>query len=182
MRPNRHAIQRLLLSSSALVAAVAWADVATAQDDDASDGDIIIVTGTRITSPNVTAASPINTIGQDEIARQFTPERRARVPGSADHDPGRRSEREQRHGRRRVGRPSRLGAERSLIMIDGKRLVPYNYDGIVDINTIPLQMLERVDIITGGARRSTARTRCRARSTSSFAMTSRARSSRVPTR
>ena len=36
-------------------------------------------------------------------------------------------------------------------MIDGKRLAPYDIDGIVTTDVIPINMLERVDIVTGGA-------------------------------
>jgi outer membrane receptor protein involved in Fe transport len=44
-----------------------------------------------------------------------------------------------------------LGANRNLVLIDGRRGTPGNATGVVDINTIPSAAVERVEIITGGA-------------------------------
>jgi outer membrane receptor protein involved in Fe transport len=44
-----------------------------------------------------------------------------------------------------------LGSQRNLILIDGKRVTPYDVNGIVDTQVIPTALLERVDVITGGA-------------------------------
>ena len=44
-----------------------------------------------------------------------------------------------------------LGAERTLVLLDGQRLVPTNPNGAVDLNLIPMALLEDVDVITGGA-------------------------------
>jgi outer membrane receptor protein involved in Fe transport len=44
-----------------------------------------------------------------------------------------------------------MGAQRTLILIDGQRTVSARADGVVDINNIPQQLVSRVDIVTGGA-------------------------------
>ncbi|HZL93245.1 MAG TPA: TonB-dependent receptor, partial [Vicinamibacterales bacterium] len=44
-----------------------------------------------------------------------------------------------------------LGANRNLVLMDGRRLTPADLDGRTDTNFIPLALIERVDIITGGA-------------------------------
>ncbi len=44
-----------------------------------------------------------------------------------------------------------LGSQRNLILIDGKRLIPYNHNGLVDTSMIPTALIERIDIVTGGA-------------------------------
>jgi outer membrane receptor protein involved in Fe transport len=44
-----------------------------------------------------------------------------------------------------------LGANRSLVLLDGKRPAPANALMVTDINSIPSAMLERVEIISGGA-------------------------------
>lgn len=44
-----------------------------------------------------------------------------------------------------------LGAQRTLVLLDGQRLVPTNPNGAVDLNLIPMALLENVDVITGGA-------------------------------
>ena len=151
-RKRSHGALFARASVLALLAGGSMATSALAQDsEDEGDGDVIIVTGTRIQNPNIAAASPVNTIGQDEIAKQFTPnvERVFRdlpltIPGDGENV-------NNGTGGAATIDLRGLGPERSLVMIDGKRLVPYNFNGIVDVNTVPLNLIERVDVITGGA-------------------------------
>jgi iron complex outermembrane recepter protein len=44
-----------------------------------------------------------------------------------------------------------IGANRNLVLLDGRRATPGNASEIVDINTIPSLAIERVETITGGA-------------------------------
>lgn len=44
-----------------------------------------------------------------------------------------------------------LGANRTLVLLDGRRTQPNNASLVVDTNTIPLAALDSVEIITGGA-------------------------------
>lgn len=44
-----------------------------------------------------------------------------------------------------------IGANRTLVLIDGRRGTPGNANGTVDVSTIPNAALERVEIISGGA-------------------------------
>lgn len=44
-----------------------------------------------------------------------------------------------------------LGSQRNLVLMNGRRLVPATLGGSVDTNSIPVALLERVDLITGGA-------------------------------
>jgi iron complex outermembrane receptor protein len=44
-----------------------------------------------------------------------------------------------------------LGPNRSLVLIDGKRVQPINGLLAVDVNTIPTAAIDRVEVITGGA-------------------------------
>ena len=44
-----------------------------------------------------------------------------------------------------------LGANRALVLLDGKRVVTTAATGTVDMNTIPQALIERVETITGGA-------------------------------
>ncbi|MDH3810443.1 MAG: TonB-dependent receptor plug domain-containing protein [Gammaproteobacteria bacterium] len=120
-------------------------------DDDELVLDEIITTGTRIKNQNVVAASPITTIGAEEIAQQQTPniERVFRdlpitIPGDGENVNNGTA------GQATLDLRG-LGPERSLILIDGKRLAPFDINGIVSTDVIPVNMLERVDVVTGGA-------------------------------
>ena len=44
-----------------------------------------------------------------------------------------------------------LGPNRALVLMDGRRLMSSNPNGSVDLNTIPMSMIENVVVITGGA-------------------------------
>ena len=44
-----------------------------------------------------------------------------------------------------------LGAQRTLILLDGRRIVPSTANGTTDISILPDAILSRVDVVTGGA-------------------------------
>jgi outer membrane receptor protein involved in Fe transport len=44
-----------------------------------------------------------------------------------------------------------LGPERTLILLDGRRVVPSNANGNTDISLLPEGLIKRVDLVTGGA-------------------------------
>ncbi|MFV3131253.1 TonB-dependent receptor plug domain-containing protein [Niveispirillum sp. KHB5.9] len=44
-----------------------------------------------------------------------------------------------------------IGANRTLILLDGQRVAASTLTGLVDINTLPQALVKRVDIVTGGA-------------------------------
>jgi outer membrane receptor protein involved in Fe transport len=44
-----------------------------------------------------------------------------------------------------------IGAERTLILLDGRRVVPSTSNGTVDISILPEALVQNVDVVTGGA-------------------------------
>lgn len=111
----------------------------------------VSVTGTRIRSPGVTSNSPISSVGAEEIkagqpvvVEEFFKTLPAAVPaiGSGTNNGTGGGATIDIRG---------LGANRSLVLIDGRRIVPFNLTGAVDTNTIPISLLQRVDLVTGGA-------------------------------
>ncbi len=132
----------------ALVAASAYGVAANAQD---SEIEQVVVTGTRITLPGIESASPITTVSSQEIQLQQTPsvEKVVRIlPGASPGDNG--NVNNGTAGASTINLRG-LGSQRNLIMMDGKRLTPYNTNGVVDTSIIPTPLVERLDIITGGA-------------------------------
>ncbi|MEW6763928.1 MAG: TonB-dependent receptor [Pseudomonadota bacterium] len=112
---------------------------------------VVEVTGTRITSPGVTSNSPISSITAAEIqstqpvaVEEFFKNLPAAAPsiGQGTNNGSGGAATIDLRG---------LGSNRSLVLINGRRLVPYNLDGNVDTNSIPLALLNRVDLVTGGA-------------------------------
>src|SRR3546814_4272062 len=44
-----------------------------------------------------------------------------------------------------------LGQNRTLVLINGTRAIPFSFRNAVDVNSIPAPLLKRVDVLTGGA-------------------------------
>ncbi|QLC25499.1 TonB-dependent receptor [Parasphingopyxis algicola] len=111
----------------------------------------IVVTGTRITNPNLEQSSPIQVVGQDEIDyRQATnaEELIGELPGIAAGTNN--SVNNGSNGTSTLNLRN-LSSTRSLVLLDGTRLVPSTILSQTDLNIIPIALVERVEIITGGA-------------------------------
>lgn len=151
---------RVALLAGAGLGAFALTAPAQAQDDGASaeEGQAIVVTGSRIVRQDYSSNSPIVTVGDELLQQsstaaieqnlnklpQFTP---AKTPaGGGDIQPTATNT----PGAATVSLRG-LGANRNLVLLDGRRATPSNAAGIVDINTIPSAAIARVEIITGGA-------------------------------
>ena len=114
-------------------------------------GGEIIVTGTLIRNPNLTSSSPVAVVGQQEI--------QLKAPNSAEDIlrtiPGVVPGLGQNVNNGATGQATvdlrGLGAKRNLVMLDSTRIVPATSTGLVDLNNIPLSLIDRVDVLTGGA-------------------------------
>lgn len=147
-----------LLASTIFVAAGMVAGAAFAQpvqqaaaESAPRTQDVVIVTGTRIQTPGVVSSSPITTVGGAEIALQQVAEAEKLLRNLPITVPGDGAN--VNNGTAGVSTVNMrgLGAQRNLILLDGKRMTPYNIDGQVDVSIVPVAMLDRVDIVTGGA-------------------------------
>lgn len=146
---------RLMISSAlactALSVAPAAAQEAPPPEPTTTTNTDIIVTGTLIRNPNLEKSSPISVIGAEEIqlqqsnnAEEFLRE----LPGVA---PSIGSAVNNGQGGSSFVDLRGLGINRNLALLDGMRLVPARADGAADLNNIPLALVERVDVLTGGA-------------------------------
>ncbi|MEP7349684.1 MAG: TonB-dependent receptor [Sphingorhabdus sp.] len=124
-----------------------------AQDaaEEAETDTEIVVTGSLIRNPNIESSSPVNVTTADEInLRQsnVAEDILRDVPGVAANVGS--STNNGNEGASFVDLRG-LGAARNIVLLDSQRLVPANLNGNVDLNNIPLALLERVDVLTGGA-------------------------------
>ena len=106
----------------------------------------IIVTGSRITRPNTSAAAPVTSVTSDAIRAQAAvniEEVLNRLPQIA---PDSQQNYQDSDGRQRV-KLRNLGFERTLTLIDGKRAGTMNG---VDLNMIPTALIERVGFHSAG--------------------------------
>lgn len=139
----------LLVVAAILAAPVQAQDVGA--DETGGTADEIIVTGTLIANPNLEKSTPVAVISSDEIdLRQVTvAEHLLRdLPGSV---PGVGSAVSFGSRGAATANLRGLGAGRNLVLLDGNRVVPTDLGGFADLNNIPLGLVERVDVLTGGA-------------------------------
>src|SRR5687768_8532618 len=163
-RMNIQFRQRLLattlLVGSSVVATPAWAQdepegpgVQTAESipaEESSQGDIV-VTGTLIKNPNLTSSAPVNSVGEEEIELQqanVAEELLRELPGAV---PSIGSAVNNGNGGASFVNLRGMGSNRNVVLLDGVRLVPAELFGRFDLNNIPLALIQRVDVLTGGA-------------------------------
>lgn len=139
------------VSAFMLVSLLGGAAQAQAQNATAPKSDeTIVVTGSRIPHPDIESNSPVSVVSAETIKLAATNETDRilntlpQVAGSAGAGTNLGS------GSATVNLRN-LGAVRTLVMINGRRVVGSTPDGVVDINMIPPALLARVDVLTGGA-------------------------------
>lgn len=118
--------------------------------DASSQGDIV-VTGSLIRNPNLISSSPVASVGQTELQLRNTVNAEniiREIPGTV---PGIGSNVNNGNGGFSSVNLRGLDSQRNLVLIDGDRLVPADQDGTFDLNNVPVALLERVDVLTGGA-------------------------------
>src|ERR1700736_886906 len=156
-------IATMLLSTAmaGLTVSNALAETPSAPADSREKGETleaIVVTGSRIARRDFQSDSPIATIdnstlaaaGQPTLDRaigelpQFAAAQGMSEVGDVQGSTG-------FAGGQAYGDLRGLGPNRALILMDGRRLMSSNPNGSIDLNTIPMSMIENVEVITGGA-------------------------------
>ncbi len=126
-----------------------WSDVALAQDGDLED---ILVTGSRIARPDFEAPSPIVTLPAAafeqtaavsvERTLNTLPQFAASATGTSN-DPA-------NDGQANVSLRG-IGVAQTLVLLDGRRLMPADGRGSPDLNVLPPALISGVEVVTGGA-------------------------------
>ncbi len=138
--------------SAALIALatglVAASGAAAQTANDAQAADDVVVTGTRIRRPDLTSNSPLTSVDAQELTLQGTNNienalnRLPQFTADANENVSNGS-----NGTAQVNLRN-LGSNRVLTLVNGQRLLPTQ---AMDLNFIPSAIVERVDIVTGGA-------------------------------
>lgn len=129
--------------------AAALIDTADAGDKPVSQE--IVVTGSLIRNPNLQRSSPVNVVNAEQIQLKSsnTAEELLRdLPGLV---PASGSAQNLGNAGASFVNLRGLGDNRNLILVDGVRLAPAELQGRFDLNNIPLALIERTDVLTGGA-------------------------------
>jgi outer membrane receptor protein involved in Fe transport len=174
-REFRHRLVRLstLSSLTALGVAIGFAAPAAAEtvaagqqdavaqpgtaaaDDPATDA--IVVTGTRVARDGFRAPTPLQVLTREDIENSSPTNNIAdfvnQLPALAASIRPSNSRLELSNGQAGINALNlrSLGTVRTLVLVNGRRSVGSTANGIVDINTIPQSLVERVEVVTGGA-------------------------------
>lgn len=150
-----------LCSVAAAVAAV-LSTVQPVFAQDASGGEAlseVVVTGSRIVRRDYNSDSPIVTLSSDALSNtaeigveQSLNKLPQFVPGQNQFsDAGSITVTPRTSPGIATANLRGLGANRTLVLLDGRRTQPANASMVVDLNTIPSAAIDNIEVITGGA-------------------------------
>ncbi|HEY0628624.1 MAG TPA: TonB-dependent receptor [Sphingomicrobium sp.] len=135
------------------VAATAQPELAQAD----ATSETIVVTGSRIRRPNLESVVPVTSVSGEE----FFETGQTSIGDTLNELPALRSTFSQANSTRFLGTSGLnlldlrgLGTNRTLVLVNGRRHIASNVLGNaveVDTNTIPTDLIERVDVVTGGS-------------------------------
>ncbi len=153
-------LSSLLAGASLIVMATpAQAQQAAPQAADAPKDAEIIVTGSRVVKNGNASPSPVTVLSAQDLLSAHPG---ATLADTLNMIPAVSGSRNSTSNPTNVGAASggngaantmnlrNLGANRTLVLMDGKRVPPTLFNGQVDVDIIPQMLIDRVDIVTGG--------------------------------
>ena len=146
-------LKALLLVSGAILAVAGPIPAAFGQE---APVETIIVTGSRITAAGFAAPTPTTVVGTRDIEQSAQPNlfttisQLPAIVGSVSTQSALGATSLGNTGLSSISLHN-LGTNRSLTLLDGQRYVPAFYTGIVDVSGMPQLLVQRVDVVTGGA-------------------------------
>ena len=149
-RGRRVFIGSSLLKGMATLAVVAAPQCVIAQEQQTLAE--VVVTGSRLVRSDLSAPSPTTIVNQDVVQLSGDTTVEAVINELPQLSAGNNSSVNSAGGSGVLTANLRgLGATRTLTLVNGRRFIPANSAGSVDLATIPTALVERIEIITGGA-------------------------------
>jgi outer membrane receptor protein involved in Fe transport len=135
-----------------LSATQASAQTAPAPAGSGTEVSEIVVTGSRIPAPNLTSASPITVVGQQDVKLQGVSRTEDLLNSLPQVTSGQASGVSNGATGTATVNLRGIGSSRTLVLIDGRRVMPGDPAlPVTDLNFIPSPLIERVDVLSGGA-------------------------------
>src|SRR5262245_53940987 len=112
----------------------------------------VVVTGSRIPQKGLTSVSPVSTITNQEAKFQGTTSAETLLNNMPQVFANQGAEVSNGSSGTSTVDLRFLGPQRTLVLVNGKRLTPADADSpFVDFNQIPTALIDRVEVLTGGA-------------------------------
>jgi iron complex outermembrane recepter protein len=124
-----------------------------AQDEPATLEEVVVL-GSLIPRADYTSVSPVYTINREALeidGRNTMADLLNRYPQFQPRTNSATVNLTNPRGRRSSIDLRSLGPQRTLPLLNGRRLGPSGTDGQIDINTLPVGLIEQVEVLTGGA-------------------------------
>ncbi len=152
-----------LLATTIICGAASVATPAFAQDEQSQatqpgaqpadqEGQEVVITGSRIPAPNLTAVSPVTVVNSQDIRLQGVTRTEDLINSLPQAFAGQGGNLANGATGTATVDLRGLGPNRTLVLINGRRLVPGDPTfPTPDINVVPSAIVSRVDVLTGGA-------------------------------
>ena len=112
----------------------------------------VVVTGSRIRQPNLTSNSPLTTVSSQEFKLEGTTDTVNLLNNLPQFTAAQNPTEVNGSNGTSQANLRNLGPFRTLVLVNGRRLMPGDPgDPAPDLNVIPAAMVDRVDVVTGGA-------------------------------
>ena len=123
-----------------------------AQENEA-DVEEVVVTGSRITNPNIVSSSQVQVVTADDIDNRGAIRIEEVLNDLPQLSPGQIAQTANGSNGTATANLRNLGCARTLVLINGKRMPPGTASGgsCADLSTVPALLLKRVEVLTGGA-------------------------------
>lgn len=153
LKYRRSLLATTMIGTAMLALGATSASAQTTPDgQEAATVEEIVVTGSRIRTRDTTGSSPIVTITSEALQESGVGTIETYLNSLPQLSPNLTKTNNNPTGGGAAFLDLRqLGSNRGLILVDGRRSVPGASSGAVDISILPPGLIERVEIITGGA-------------------------------
>ena len=124
-----------------------------AQEESMEDVEEVVITGTRITNPNIVSTSQVQVVTADDIDNRGAIRIEEVLNDLPQLAPGQIAQTANGSNGTATANLRNLGCSRTLVLINGKRMAPGTANGgsCADISQVPALLLKRVEVLTGGA-------------------------------
>jgi len=143
-------LNKYLFSAFAIISLSVPLAIAQDSDDDVEE---VIVTGSRIIDPNIISSSQIAVVDGQDIINAGVTRVEDYLNDMPQISPGQSITNSNGSNGTATVNLRNLGCSRTLVLMNGRRMVPGTTGGgnCADLNTIPTLLLDKVEVLTGGA-------------------------------
>lgn len=143
-----------LLCAASVLATMQAASAQSNQPADNGNVEQVTVTGSRVISDITNSPTPLTVVSTEQLAATTPsniPDALNKLPVFLGSQSGRNINNASSNSAGNVLNLRNFGVQRTLVLLDGHRVAQSNANGTVDVDNLPQMLMQRVDVVTGGA-------------------------------